>query len=169
MCFKICMQYKSENILLFMQLPELSYWSSRALTSDKVYTKHLNMVRRREWTAAQPWENMGQMCCTWLSSDWKCLLSRQQRTMYLAACPSRGATVSCQGNSCFHPPKGEITHSLHSRNSFLFLLVSVYENQRLQNLLITTVSFVTSTTTSTLLAVFWKSTLSILFQRLQYR
>lgn len=169
MCLKICMQYKSENILLFMQLPELSYWSSRALTSDKVYTKHLNMVRRRKWTAAQPWENMGQMRCTWLSSDWKCLLSRQQRTMYLAACPSRGATVSCQGNSCFHPPKGEITHSLHSRNSFLFLLVSVYENQRLQNLLITTVSFVTSTTTSTLLAVFWKSTLSILFQRLQYR
>lgn len=169
MCFKICMQYKSENILLFMQLPELSYWSSHALTSDKVYTKHLNMVRRRKWTAAQPWENMGQMCCTWLSSDWKCLLSRQQRTMYLAACPSRGATVSWQGNSCFHPPKGEITHSLHSRNSFLFLLVSVYENQRLQNLLITTVSFVTSTTTSTLLAVFWKSTLSILFQRLQYR
>lgn len=163
------MQYKSENILLFMQLPELSYWSSRALTSDKVYTKHLNMVRRRKWTAAQPWENMGQMRCTWLSSDWKCLLSRQQRTMYLAACPSRGATVSCQGNSCFHPPKGEITHSLHSRNSFVFLLVSVYENQRLQNLLITTVSFVTSTTTSTLLAVFWKSTLSILFQRLQYR
>lgn len=120
MCLKICMQYKSENILLFMQLPELSYWSSRALTSDKVYTKHLNMVRRREWTAAQPWENMGQMRCTWLSSDWKCLLSRQQRTMYLAACPSRGATVSCQGNSCFHPPKGEITHSLHSRNSFFF-------------------------------------------------
>lgn len=169
MCLKICMQDKSENILLFMQLPELSYWSSHALMSDKAYTKPLNMVRRGERTATQPWENMGQMLCTWLSSDWKCLLSRQQRTMYLAACPSRGATVSCQGNSCFHPPKGAITHSLHSRNSFLFLLLSVYENQRLQNLLITTVSFVTSTTTSTLLAVFWKSTLSILFQSLQYR
>lgn len=158
------MQYKSENILLFMQLPELSYRSSHAL----IYTKHLTMVRRGDWTAACL-GRMGQMCCTWLSSDQKYLLSRQQRTMYLAACPSRGATVSCQGNSCFHPPKGKITHSLHSRNSFLFLLISVYISHRLQNLLVSTLSSATFTTTSTLLADFWKSTLSILFQRLQYR
>lgn len=151
-----------------MQLSELSYRSLHVLMRDRVYTKHLNMVRRGDWTAASL-GRMGQMCCTWLSSDWKYLLSRQQRTMYLAACPSRGASVSCQGNSCFHPPKGEITHSLHSRNSFLFLLVSVYINQRLQNLLITSISFAMFTTTSTLLAVFGKSTLSILFQRLQYR
>lgn len=169
MRLKICIQYKSENILLFMQLPELNYRSSHALMSDKVYTKHLNMVRRGDWTAACL-GRIGQMCCTWLSSDWKYLLSRHQRTMNLAACPSRGATVSCQGNSCFHPPKGEITHSLHSRNSFLFLLVSVYKNQRLQNLLITTVKSATFTSTSTLLAVlYWKGTLSIFFQRRQYR
>lgn len=136
--------------------------------NDKLFAKHFYVERKGDWPAAPPWVNLGQMHCTWLSSDWKYLLSRQQRTMYSAACPSRGAAVSCQGNSCFHPPKGKITHSLHSQNSFLFLLVSVYKKQMLQYWLITSISFVTFLPLP-YLHFFWKSTLSILFQRLQYR
>lgn len=60
-------------------------------------------------------------------------------------------SVLCQGNSCFHPPKGKIAHSLHSPNSFLFLLLSVYKIQMLQTGLITSISFAEFTITFCLL------------------
>lgn len=116
------------------------------------------MERSGGWTAAPPWEKLGQMGSTWLSSDWKYLLSRQQRTVFLAACPSRVAAVLCQGNSCFHPPKCKITHSLHSPNSFSFLLLSVYKIQRLHTGLITSISFAEFTITFSLLTFLEKHT-----------